>query len=284
MQNEKPNQEWDNEQKKALNPIEGQENLTPANQGIAGVSATEGFPSAKEASAEQTKASVVKPQKGEPGNVTEEMAEKGFVPSTPVKESGFKRFLRFLFGADTRVGRVMRPLLRTVAMIVIAFAAGLLVAYFTLYQPALARYDAARNDVQQLNIKIGDAQTAITTLEGEKTALQATMAGQQAENELANYRVYFLIVKNDVMRARLALVDEENGPGGPTAIAALDDLRIHLADLLPYVETDNPVLADLLTNRLDVVQNELARDSKQAKVELESFYSNLLELEGSLFE
>ena len=202
----------------------------------------------------------------------------------PVKESGSKRFLHFLFGADTKVGRVMRPLLRGAALFVIAFGFGLLAAYFVIYRPVRAQYDAAVSDVQALAGQLNDANISITALEGEQTVLESTLTIQQQELDLSNYRVYFLVAKNDVLRARLALADAANQPGGPTALAAMDDLETHLADLLPYVKADDPVLADLLTGRLDVVNAELARDSEQARVELENFYSNLLELVAKLFE
>lgn len=212
-------------------------------------------------------------------------AEPAGEPASPAaRESGFTRFLRFLFGADTRVGRVMRPLLRGAALFMIAFGFGLLAAYFVMYQPMRAQYDAAFNDVKALAVQLNDANTSITALEEEQKAMQSTLALQQEEIDLSNYRVYFLIAKNDVLRARLALADTSDGPGGPAALAALNELETHLADLLPYVEADDPVLANLLTSRLDVVQAELVRDSGQAKVELESFYSNLLELEDTLFE
>lgn len=256
MQNETPNPQWQNEPKDEIKAAALEEEKS-----IPEVSQT----------AESTL----------PGG--ESIPAEPIVPQ-PKKEGGFKRFLRFLFGPDTKMGRFMRPFLRGLAGIVIAFAAGLLIAYFAIYIPLRAQYDTVVNTVQQMNTTLQEDQITITSLQGEITALEATMAGQQAEIELSNYRVYFLIVKNDVMRARLALADEKNGPGGPTTKAALDDLEKHLADLLPYVQSDDPVLADLLTGRLDVVQNELVRDSKQAKLELDDFYTNLLELEPGLFE
>ena len=210
--------------------------------------------------------------------------DKPFEVAEPVKESGFKRFLRTLFGADTRTGRVLRPVLRAAALLVGAFAAGLLVAYYLLYQPMRLQRDSVLTEAQRLNGELGAAQQTISTHQNEISGMQATLDSLQAEVDAGQFRIFYLIAKNDVLRARLALLDDENGPGGPTAMAALNDLEAHLQDLLPYVEKVDPVLADLLGNRLEVVRGELVRDAQQAKVELESFYSNLLELEERLFQ
>ena len=220
----------------------------------------------------------------EPVTTPHDSEARPFSVAEPVKDSGFRRFLNFLFGADTRVGRVMRPVLRTLALIVISLGAGLLVAYFTLYLPLREQRDTAAAEIQRLNGVLGEAQTSAGTVQDEMKSLQTRMEELQTENDRANFKIFFLIAKNDVLRARLALVDDSGGPGGPTALAALNDLEAHLQDLLPFIETTDPVLADLLLSRLEVVRGELGRDAEQAVIELEGFYSNLLELEATLFE
>lgn len=204
------------------------------------------------------------------------------------KESAFKRFMNFLFGKESRVGRVVRPVLRVAALVVAMLALGALILYFTLYLPVRNQRDQALAEVQRINLELDSVQAELEDSQEELAAVEEstseTIASLEEDLELANFKVRFLIAKNDVLRARMALLDEENGPGGPTAMAALNDLEDHLEDLLPYVEEVDPVLAGLLQDRLRVVKGEFARDAQQAKVELESFYANLLELEDTLFE
>jgi len=218
-----------------------------------------------------------------------ESEQEGALPegagsSEPAKPGGIKRFLSSIFGADTRTGRVMRPALRTAALITIAFGFGLLAAFFAFYQPLRAQYGKAVGDVAALAEQLNDVNISLTGLEGEKAVMQTTLAYQQSEIERANYQVNFLIVKNDVLRARFALANEESKPGEPTAAAILAELETHLAVLLPYVEADDPTAAGMLTSRVGVVKAELDRDAEQADLDLETLYANLLELEDTLFE
>ncbi len=230
----------------------------------------------------------VKPQEvSEPSETPAQVAQVQEEPK-PAKPSFFKRAMHFLFSKETRVGRVMQPVLRTTGLIVGMLAIGVLVAYFTMYLPVRQQRDQALSEIVRLNGEIESVQTDLDETQSELDALSASseaeIADLQAENELSSFRVYFLIAKNDVLRARLALLDTESGPGGPVALAALNDLETHLQDLLPYVEKNDSVLAGLLQNRIKVVKGELVRDSQQAKTELESFYANLLELENTLFK
>jgi hypothetical protein len=185
------------------------------------------------------------------------------------KGSFFKRVLRFLFSPDTRVGRFLRPVLRVTALVIGMLAIGLLVSYFTLYLPVRSQRDQALAEIQRINLDLENTQSELTQTQDElntiKDSTSTTISDLEEKNKLANFKVYFLIAKNDVLRARLALLDDANGPGGPTALAALNDLDSHLQDLIPYVDEVDPVLANLLQD-------------------LESFYSNLLELEDTLFK
>lgn len=204
------------------------------------------------------------------------------------RPSAFMRMLNFLFGRESRVGRFIRPVLRVTALVVGMLAIGLLIAYFTLYIPVRNQRDQALAEIQRINLELeetqGDLESAQKELESIESSTSTTIENLEEQNEFANFKVNFLIVKNDVLRARLALLDQANGPGGPSAMAALNELAVHLDDLNPYVEEADPVLADLLQDRLSVVRGELARDAEQAKVELERFYANLLELEDTLFQ
>ncbi len=211
-------------------------------------------------------------------------AEEGTPPGKP---SFFKRVMHSIFSKDTRVGRFMQPLLRTIALIVAMLSLGILAAYFVIYLPVRQQRDQALGEISRLNQEVESIQASLDQTQSELDALTtssgAEIADLQAENELSSFRVFFLIAKNDVLRARLALLDTQSGPGGPVALAALNDLEEHLQDLLPYVEETDSVLAGLLQDRIKVVKGELVRDAQQAKTELESFYANLLELEATLF-
>jgi hypothetical protein len=270
MNDENAKQIWDDAANEFKPPLDGEETAQPAAEPV-----------------EAADAGQIAAETGTPWYVSEPAAPAVAAddePVEPAKPGWFKRVLHFLFGADTKVGRFMRPLLRKIAMVVIAATIGVLAAYFVFHRPLQQQYNARVAEMQALAGQLDDAKLSIGTLEGEKAVLQSNLETEQAEHERANYRVNFLTVKNDVLRARLALADQSNGPGGPTALAALNELDAHLEDLLPYVEGDDPVLADLLSSRLAVVQSELVRNATQAKTELESFYANLLELEDTLFE
>jgi hypothetical protein len=207
------------------------------------------------------------------------------LPASPISEveaprhSWFYRFLNFLLGPNTRVGRIMRPFLRWAAAITGLFALGLLAGYLLLFQPTQQGLDGA-------NAQVSLQKAEVTRLQGEITVLQnsvvaANKANQAAQEGLAKAqaRNNLLVLIYDVANARyyLALKD------GAKVMTAIDQARTDLDTLLPYLAASKKDLADELNGRLETVRSVLVRDSQQAQVDLDSLYNALLAANGLLF-
>ncbi|MCJ7624747.1 MAG: hypothetical protein MUO76_14695 [Anaerolineaceae bacterium] len=197
-----------------------------------------------------------------------------------------------LFSPETKFGRFMRRFLRIAGVIVGLFALGVLTVYILMYAPMKAEKERLQSELGSelagLQEQLSDTELELDMTKAELSALETTSQDTIDELETAleqaSFRNDFLMVKNDAIRARIALLDEESGPGGPVAMTALNETRQDLQVLLPALEERDPIIAGLLDNRLSVVIGELVRDSQQAKIELEKFYTTLLEVESDLFD
>ena len=190
-----------------------------------------------------------------------------------------KSVLYHLFSPETRLGRFMRPVLRWLAAIAGLFALGLLAGYLLLYQPtqraldaALAKLTNASQLVSQKDQGLASAQTGLNQAQLSVKQVQDQLAAAASENSL-------LIVMVDVSNARVALV-EKDGAAAKTAIAQAQS-NLNLA--LPYIESQDKVLSDLLQTRLDLISKELVSDAQGAQTDLGKLSSDLNDLHKKIF-
>ncbi len=272
-----------------LNPIETPEAAPLAQSGGASSSPTALEPGSHPEQAADAEAPqpVVKEEPAEtsaPSSppIKNETAARATVPdlaSLKKPNSSRKSVLYHLFSPETRLGRFMRPVLRWLAAITGLFALGLLAGYLLLYQPTQSALDAALEKlttasqlVSQKEQGLASAQTGLNQAQLSVKQIQDQLAAAASENSL-------LIVMVDVSNARVALV-EKDGAAAKTAIAQAQ-ANLNLA--LPYIESQDKVLSDLLQTRLDLISKELVSDAQGAQTDLGKLSSDLTDLHKKIF-
>ncbi len=200
-----------------------------------------------------------------------------YVP--PRRRSWLYRFLNFLLGADTRLGRIMRPVLRWTAAVVGLFALGLLAGFLLIYQPTQQGLDAANLKISQQKADLDRQQAQMADLQNTLTA--ANQANQVSQDALkkAQARNGLLVLISDVANARTYLAQKD----GAKVMAAMDQARQDLNGIQPYLLANKKELSDELNGRLETVRSVLVRDAQQAQVDLDNLYTALLAANNLLF-
>ncbi|HID61252.1 MAG TPA: hypothetical protein EYP49_00680 [Anaerolineae bacterium] len=185
-----------------------------------------------------------------------------------------------------RVRRLWRSLLIGLAVVAVAFLAGLLACYLLRYKPLTVTLAQTQTELAQLNETIGDLQSEVESLnaklqeandkiarlEGEKQALQEELDTAKAHPELLRVLV-------DVSNARLALFLDDV-EGAKTALAGTADRFSNLHDRIAAYDAN---LAQSMPQRLNLIINGLDTDPETARVDLELLTKNLLDVENALF-
>jgi hypothetical protein len=173
----------------------------------------------------------------------------------------------------------MRKALIWLAVIVVAFLAGVLVFYMALYKPLDRTYIETSNNLVQSNQTIAELQIKnnalviqATGLDKEKTVLQSAL--DQADNQLI-----LLSVMEDVSEGRLALMNNDV----PGAKIALEKTSTSLESLAPVFSTVDATLASSLDQRLSLALSGMDKDMETAKVDLQLLSKSLKDIELVLF-
>lgn len=168
----------------------------------------------------------------------------------------------------SRMRRFWRTSLVWLAMVAIAFTAGVVTFNFLRYKPQakeLAQaYDTTtdlQNQVISLTTQLNTATDRLVVLEDVQTHLD------------------LMQVLVDVNNARLALVNKDV----PAAKAALENTSQHLEDLAPRLSASDASLVTSLPQRLALILSGLDGDVETAKVDLELLAGNLLDIEATMF-
>jgi hypothetical protein len=195
------------------------------------------------------------------------------------RHSWFYRFLNFMLGRDTRVGRILRPFLRWAAAITGLFALGLLAGYLLLYQPTQQNLDAANEQLNQQKTEMERLQAQITVLQNSVVAADQAVQAAQVNLSKAEARNNLLVLIYDVANARTYLAQKD----GAKVMTAIDQARTDLTTFQPYLVAAKKDLSDELNGRLETVRSVLVRDAQQAQVDLDSLYNALLAANQLLF-
>lgn len=168
----------------------------------------------------------------------------------------------------SRMRRFWRSSLIWLAVIAIAFTAGVVAFNFLRYQPQLKELTQAyetttdlQNQVNSLTAKLNTAEDRLAVLEDAQTHLE------------------LMQVLVDVNNARLALVKKDV----PAAKAALEKTPQHLKDLAPRLGAADASLVTSLPQRLELILSGLDGDIETAKVDLELLAGNLMDIAATLF-
>jgi septal ring factor EnvC (AmiA/AmiB activator) len=186
----------------------------------------------------------------------------------------------------SRLRRFFRTVLILLIVIAISFLVGVITDHYVRYKPlskaltetqtalnqANQEIDALQAETERLNTKIQEVNDNITTLEGQKKDVQDELDAATAHLELLQVLV-------DVSNARIALLlNDVKG-----AEAALVNTPQRLDNLLPRIAEFDTNLAQSTPKRLSLIFSGMNRDIETAKIDLELFTKDLLEIEAALF-
>ena len=214
----------------------------------------------------QAKPAKVKKQKKEklPGEQIAAGVKESSLPQDEVQAAPAKAEKPEL----SRMRRIWRASLVWLAVVAIAFTAGVLIFNFLRYQPQLKELTQAyvtttdlQNQVNSLTTKLNTATDRLAVLEDVQTHLE------------------LLQVLSDVNNARLALIEDDV----TAAKAALANTSQRLEDLAPRITAADSSLVESLPQRLALILSGMENDADTAKVDLELLAGNLLDIEAILF-
>ncbi len=180
----------------------------------------------------------------------------------------------------SRTKKFLRQALIWLTVIAIAFLAGFLIDYFLRYRPLSDAMLDTQAELEETNQELSDLGSEVDQLTTRIQEAEDDVASMQEELALATARLKYYQVLVDVNSARIGLFLEEP----EVAEAALVDTQQRLDDLLPYVIEVDTELALSLPRRLELIIAGLERDPETARIDLELFTKDLLELEPLLFD
>lgn len=178
-----------------------------------------------------------------------------------------------------RLRRFWRATLIWLAVIAVAFLAGILTFNYMRYKPLNERLVQAQGELSQATQSISDLKAKLAVASDKVTALERDNQALHSELDAAQTHLELLQVLAQVNNARLALVDGDI----PGAKAALENTSAQLEALAPRIAEVNPALAESMPQRLALILSGLEGDVETAKVDLELLTGNLLDAETALF-
>ncbi|MHC4433345.1 MAG: hypothetical protein ACYTBS_16020 [Planctomycetota bacterium] len=186
----------------------------------------------------------------------------------------------------SRLQRVFRKALVWLAVIAITFLAGIITDHYVRYEPLSKTLTETQTALDQANQEIGSLQarteslnTTIREAEDKIAALEGEKKIIQDELDIATAHLNLLQVLVDVSNARISLfLKDVEG-----AEAVLVDTPQRLDDLLPRIAEFDTDLAQSMPQRLSLIVSGIKRDTETAKIDLELFTKDLLEMEAALF-
>lgn len=178
-----------------------------------------------------------------------------------------------------RLRRFWRATLIWLAVIAVAFLAGILTFNYMRYKPLDERLVQAQGELSQATQSISDLEAKLAVASDKVTALEHDNQALHSELDAAQTHLELLQVLAQVNNARLALVDGDI----PGAKAALENTSAQLEALAPRIAEANPALAESMPQRLALILSGLEGDVETAKVDLELLTGNLLDAETALF-
>jgi len=178
-----------------------------------------------------------------------------------------------------RFRRFWRTSLIWLAVVALAFLAGVLIFNFLRYQPLTERLNQTQSKLTQSNQNISNLEAKLATTSNKVTTLENDNRVLQSELDTAITHLELLQVLVDVNNARLALVDGDV----LAAKASLKNTSAKLEVLTPRIAEVDTNLAQGMPQRLALILAGLDSDIETAKEDLELLTGNLLDVETALF-
>ncbi len=179
-----------------------------------------------------------------------------------------------------RFRRLWRTSLIWLAVVAVAFLAGVLTFNFMRYQPLNELLKQTQTELTQSNQNTSNLEAKLATASNKVTTLENDNQALQSELDTATTHLELLQALVDVNNARLALVDGDV----LAAKASLENTSAKLEVLAPYIAEVDTNLAQSMPQRLALILAGLDSDIETAKVDLELLTGNLLDVEAALFD
>ena len=179
-----------------------------------------------------------------------------------------------------RFRRIWRTSLILLAVVAVAFLAGVLTFNFMRYQPLNELLKQTQTELTQSNQNTSNLEAKLATASNKVTTLENDNQALQSELDTATTHLELLQALVDVNNARLALVDGDM----LAAKASLENTSAKLEVLAPYIAEVDTNLAQSMPQRLALILAGLDSDIETAKVDLELLTGNLLDVEAALFD
>jgi hypothetical protein len=180
----------------------------------------------------------------------------------------------------SRLKQFFQKALIWVMIIGAAFLAGFLVDHFVRYKPLKETLSDTQSALDFATQEISDLQSDNKRLTRDLNTANDEITILQDELALTTANVQYYQVLVDVNNARIQLFLEDT----EAAQAALVETKLRLDGLLPYIAEVDSELALSLPRRLDLIVSGMERDPETAKIDLELFTKDLLEIKPELFE
>ncbi len=177
------------------------------------------------------------------------------------KGSWLGRFFRHLLSAETRTGRIVRPVLRAVGFIVAFYALGVLTVYLLLYQPVRTEVRSLQETLARTTVELRDTQEKLQRT--EKEVLDARKAEARAALLEGLYPVTLArlhVANRNISDARMSLNRAE-------------DL---LKQAYPVLEAQKLADPQTLSTLIELTRADLGRDARLAEQDLERLTSEIL--------
>jgi chromosome segregation ATPase len=175
--------------------------------------------------------------------------------------------------------RIWRTALIWMVVIAAALLIGLLADHFMRYKPTHETLLQTQSELSQASLTNNDLKARLATGDDKIATLESTNQTLQSELDSTKAHLELLRVLVDVSNARIALfLDDVEG-----AKAALTNTPQRLENLRPSITEYDTSLAQSMPQRLNLIVSGLERDVETAKIDLELFTKDLLEVEAAIF-
>ncbi len=183
-----------------------------------------------------------------------------------------------LFGGDTKAGRALRAVVRTLALIVGFFALGFFTAYLLLYRPLqlesrtnTLELNQARQDLEQKQADLDKAGLTFLGVDAQNKQLTADL-------EKARAQIVVVQTLNKIGDVSQKLTAKDTA----AARLSLEQAKKLLDASLPQLEKLGAAQPDTLSQLFGLVSNDLSRDTNLARQDLDRLTSELLLISDTL--
>jgi len=228
---------------------------------------------------EENKSELPIPEESETTEIPEQ-PEPGAQPEAqPESQPEAKPVIKAEKAQPSRMKKFFHQALIWLIVIVVTFGAGFLLDHFLRYRPLANDLRDSQSALETANLEMSDLTEENQQLTTKNGAANDQITSLEEELEAATAYLQYYQVLVDVNNARISLFLEDM----EGAKAALLQTQDRLEDLLPFIIEVDSELALSLPRRLELIVAGLERDPETAKIDLELFTKDLLQLEPLIF-